>query len=139
MTIDLQTIQDDVIVGLITAAALSILALTQRAVRTALFYTRHEIDLDYDSARNTCDWDIQWENFRITLRASDVSNNKVHDFQIRVNERENEVIRELYPSDKFLKGPSTKLQFKLLSIVRTKPAATGRRYRLFFVFRRRRW
>jgi hypothetical protein len=130
----------DVLTSLIAAGILAALAATSRTVRTALFYARHEFELGYTSGWDSCEWDIQWEGFRLTVEAQGVHNDYIETVIIKKNgENPGVTIAPLKTSDSFQSIEGWPVQFKLNSIVRTRPVAGGRVYRLFFVFRRRRW
>ena len=134
----ISTLIENLGVSLLTAAFIAGLALSWKAIRTALLYVRHEVELDYDKRWRDCSWDIQWEGYRITLATDEVSNDKVDRLVVQVNDGPSETFAPLQTSDSFETLKRSQVQMKLNSIIRTKTSEDDRRYRLFFVFRRRR-
>lgn len=127
-------------VSLMSAAILALLALTSRALRALLFYSRHEFELDYTSGWDGCDWDIQWEGFRLTVRAEGVHNDYIEKIIIKKDGANPGLTFErVETSDAFITIERWPIQFKLNSIIRTAPVSGGKLYRLNFVVRRRRW
>jgi len=130
----------DILTSIIAAVILAAVAATSKAVRAALFYARHEFELDYTSGWEECEWDIQWEGFRLTVEAQGVHNDYIESVTIKKNaENPGVTIAPLTTSDSFRSIEGWPVQYKLNSIVRARPTAGGKIYRLFFVFRRRRW
>ena len=136
----LQNLPLEVLTSIVAAGILFVIAATSKTIRAALFYTRHEFTLDYVSGWDGCDWDIQWEGFRITVEARGVHNDYIDKVTIKKNDENPGVtITPLTTSDAFFRISNWPVEFKLHSILRTQPAAGGKAYKLFFVFRRRRW
>jgi hypothetical protein len=136
----LSKVPPELMTSLLTAAIISLLAVASKTVRAAVFYTRHEVEFDYASGWDGCEWDVQWQGFRITIKAQGVSNDHIDRLEVIVYAEEpGEVFSPLRTSDNFHVLERWPLQFKLNSIVRTRPVAGDKVYRLFFVFRRHRW
>jgi hypothetical protein len=127
-----------VIIAVASTLTLSLLALFFSAVRNALFYKRVEYDFDYEAKTGHCDWDIQWDDYRLTISADDVSNDVVHNVVIRRNKRRDEPLGNLEAKDDFSSLFAGEIQFKLNSIVRKMQSGHANKYLLRFVFRRRR-
>lgn len=127
-----------VIIAVASTVTLSLLALFFSAVRNALFYKRVEYDFDYEAKTGHCDWDIQWDDYRLTISADDVSNDAMHNVIIRRNKRRDEPIGELEAKDDFMSLFGGEIQFKLSSIVRKMQSGHNNKYLLKFAFRRRR-
>lgn len=127
-----------VIIAVASTLTLSLLTLFFAAVRNALFYKRVEYDFDYEAKTGHCDWDIQWDDYRLTISADDVSNDAMHNVVVRRNKRRDESLGELEAKDDFAPLFGGEIQFKLNSIVRKMQSGQPNKYLLRFVFRRRR-
>lgn len=71
---------------LLTAALLAALAFLSKTVRRAVFYKRHDFELKYSSASSGCEWDIQWENLRVTLQVASVHNDYLEGLTVKTND-----------------------------------------------------
>ncbi len=61
-----------VILSLLTATIVGLVSLLSNAVRQAVFYKRHEFELDFDRAWKSCTWTFKWEGFRVTIEVAGV-------------------------------------------------------------------
>jgi hypothetical protein len=135
----------EIIVGIITGLAgtliIGLLGLLINPIRNALLYKRIEHDLEYVDNSGSCEWDIQWEDLRLTIKVSDVHNNYLENVVFTRNEHEHSNLIPSFPVKKtFQPFFSPKPIFiKLVSILRTKPKAGTTRYIIYFVLRKRRW
>jgi hypothetical protein len=128
-----------VIISVASTLALSLLTLLFSSVRTALFYKRVEYDFDYEGETGPCDWDIQWEDYRLTISADDVSNDFMHNVTFRRNKRRDEPVGNLEAKERFIHLFGGEIQVKLNSIVRKMQKGQSNKYLLRFVIRRRRF
>src|SRR5262245_33431426 len=71
--------------ALATAALLAGASLFSGAVRRIVFYKRHNFSLS--GPRSGADWDIQWDNLRVTIAAETVHNDHLEKVNIRTNNR----------------------------------------------------
>ena len=125
-----------IVVSVVSAIAVALLTLLSSKVRSALFYKRVEYDLAYSKGLGPVQWDIEWEGFRLTISADDVSNDRLDNVKVERNERSPFVLSRLEPSDTFRSLFNGEIEMKLNSIVRRK-ANSEIDYVLRFVFRRR--
>ena len=118
------------------------LTLLFKSVRSVIFYNRVEYDLPCErpsiGTPFTCVWDIHWEDYRLTFKAGDISDDKIKSVMFEKLGGKTESIPELFPSDTFRSLFGGEIQMKLNSIVRHKPPTGNRTYTLRMVFRRRR-
>jgi hypothetical protein len=136
-------ILEKVVISVASALALSLLALLFASVRNALFYKRVEYDFLYTKpggggVSTKGQWDIQWEDYRLTVTVEDVSNDKLQSVSFIRNKGKQENFNVLVTSDSFEPLFKKEIYFKLNSIVRAKTPAGPASYTLRFVFRRRR-
>jgi hypothetical protein len=131
-----------ILISVATAAVLGILTLLRRSIWNALFYQRVEYDLSCKRASGqspfTGTWDIHWEDYRLTFKAGDISDNRIKDATFEKLGGKSENVQELFPSDAFRPLFDSEIQMKLNSIIRFEPASGPREYTLRLVFRRRR-
>lgn len=132
-----------ILISIATTGTLALLTLLFRSVRTALFYKRVEYDFPCERASGqspfTCLWDINWEDYRLTFEAGDISNDKIKDATFEKFGGKKETIPELFPSDRFRPLFAGEIQMKVNSIIRFEPASGPKVYTLRMVFRRRRF
>ena len=126
--------------SLVASLVIFLFSLAFKRVRQFLFYKRHEFEFEYDSDFRGCEYDVQWEELRLTFEVGEVHN----DYLSKVNLKRNSVnpgklYERLEVSNKFIEIPDWDLQFKLHSIVRTKPQTGVKEYQIYFVLKRRRW
>ena len=135
-------ILEKILISVGSAVALAALSLFFRSVRNALFYKRVEYDLPCERPSTTSPftsvWDIHWEDYRLTVEAGDISDDKIRNVKFEKLGGKTETVPELFPSDTFRTLFEGEVQMKLNSIVRHKPATGNRVYTLRMVFRRRR-
>lgn len=135
---------NEILTAVATAATLALISLLSESIRTALFYKRVEYDLMYEkplteAGGRGCSWDIQWEDYRLTLKVDDISNNKLENVVFVRNEGKNENFNIITASDRFTPLFGKEIYYKLNSIIRSTPPAGQKSYILRLVFRRRRW
>ncbi|HYT75578.1 MAG TPA: hypothetical protein VEL79_12560 [Vicinamibacterales bacterium] len=136
----LQQLPDRVIESLLTGLVVAALALAFRSVRQFLLYRRHEFDFSYDPSWTSCEWDIQWEGFRLTIQAVGVHNDYIEQVIIKKQgANPGQTFARLEVSDAFHRVAGWPLYFKLNSITRARPSSGSKSYHLYFVLRRRRW
>lgn len=131
-------ILEKVLISIASTFTLSLLALLFASVRSALFFKRVEYDFTYKRGTGSCEWDVQWEGFRLTIAAESVSNDHLKNVVFRRNKRKDTTFNDLEPSDSFTLLFGNEIQVKLNSIIR-KQQANEAEYILRFVFRRRRF
>lgn len=71
--------------ALLTTAILALAFLSKR-VRQAVFYKRHDFELPSSSASSGVEWDIQWENLRVTLDVAKVHNDHLEGLKVKTND-----------------------------------------------------
>jgi hypothetical protein len=88
-----------------------------------------------------CEWDVQWEDLRVTIAAQAVHNDHVEGLTLKTQDKNpGDALGDVTPSDKLLaaSGPP-KWFLKLSTIVRAMTGA-ARTYTLYIVvFRSRKW
>jgi len=129
-----------VITSLLAALVLFLLGLLFKSVRHALLYKRHEFEFEYDSDFRGCEYDVQWEELRLTFQVGNVHNDYLENVTIKkngVNPGKN--YERLPVSNRFHEISEWNLHFKLVSIVRTRPQTGVKEYQIYIVIRRRRW
>jgi hypothetical protein len=133
----------EVLKGVIPVVAAAALAFVAEPVRTALLYRRIEYDFEYESGQGTTSWDIQWEDFRLTIDVEGVHNDYIEVVTFKKNhESPGDAAKPMKPSSEFRELFHKQIYVKLTQIVRTttrqseldKRAAS---YILHFVLRRR--
>jgi hypothetical protein len=130
-------IAEKILTSVGSALILSLLSLLFSSVRTALFFKQAEYDLTYKRGTGPCEWDIQWEGFRLTIATATVSNDYLKSVVFRRNKRKDVALNDLEPSNSFIPLFDNEIQVKLESIVR-KQQGEAADYAVRFVFRRRR-
>ena len=129
-----------VITSLLTALVLFLLGLLSKSIRHAVLYKRHEFEFEYDSDFRGCEYDVQWEELRLTFQVRSVHNDYLENVTIKRNDvNPGKTYDKLPVSNKFNEIPEWNLHFKLLSVVRTKPQTGLKEYQIYIVIRRRRW
>jgi hypothetical protein len=131
-------ILEKVLISVSSTLTLSLLALLFSSVRTALFFRRVEYDFTYKRGTGSCEWDIQWEGFRLTIAAKSVSNDYLENVVFRRNKRKDTTFNDLEPSNSFIPLFDNEIQVKLDSIIRKQQGDVAD-YVVRFVFRRRRF
>ena len=126
----------------IVLAALSLLSKSVReGLKQALFYTRVEYDLSSHRPSGVnpfgCRWDIHWEDYRLTMAVTDISDDKISDVTFEKLGGRKQQFPRLHPSDKYEDLFDGDLFVKVNSIVRKRPASGDSEYTLRMVFRRR--
>jgi hypothetical protein len=136
----LHQLPDRIVASLLSAFVLAVIGLAFRSVRQALLYKRHEFDFPYDPSWQSCEWDIQWEGFRVTIEVIGVHNDYIEKVVIKKQgANPGQTFERLEVSDTFHPVAEWPLYFKLNSITRSRPSSGSKSYRLYFVLRRRRW
>ena len=134
-------ITQKIIVSVGSGVTLAALSLLFRSVRNAVFYNRVEYDLLCERKSNkppfTSTWDIHWEDYRLTIKAGDISDDKIKDVKFTKYGDRTEPVDKLFPSDTFINLFKGEIQMKLNSIIRHSPPEGNRVYTLRIVFRRR--
>jgi hypothetical protein len=137
-------IPNEILIAVATTLTVSLLTLLFSSVRNALFYKRVEYDFIYTKPNdknlsNECQWDIQWEDYRLTVAVGDVSNDKLEVVTFIRNQGKQVKFDILITSESFEPLFNKEIYFKINSIIRVRPPEGQRSYILRFVFRRRRW
>jgi|SRR6185437_4371849 len=129
-----------VVTSLLAGLVLGLFSLLSKSIRHALFYKRHEFDFEYDGDFRGCEYDVQWEELRLTFHVGSAHNDHLENVILKRNDvNPGRKYEKLAVSNKFNEVPEWNLHFKLESIVRTKPQTGVREYQIYFVIRRRRW
>ncbi|HXU36219.1 MAG TPA: hypothetical protein VN937_07620 [Blastocatellia bacterium] len=129
-----------VVTSLLTALVLFLLSLLSKTIRHALLYKRHEFEFEYDSDFRGCEYDVQWEELRLTFQIGDVHNDHLENVIIKRNEvNPGKKYEKVEVSNNFNEISEWNLHFKLVSIIRTKPQTGLKEYQIYVVIRRRRW
>src|SRR5436853_714336 len=133
---------NEIIISVATAATLALSSLLSESIRTVIFYKRVEYDLVYEKSLTDAIgrgffWDIQWEDYRLTLKVDDISNNKLEDVVFVRNEVREEKLGTITASDRFTPLFGKEIYYKLNSIIRSTPPTGQKSYILRFVLRRR--
>lgn len=131
-------ILEKVLIAVASTFTLSLLSLAFASVRSALFFKRVEYDFTYIRGSGACEWDVEWEDFRLTIEVESVSNDHLKNVVFKRNKRKEFLVSELEPSDEFIPLFKNEIQVKINSIVR-KQQGNAADYLLRFVFRRRRF
>lgn len=136
---------DPILYGVLQALApaltLALLGLFSGPVRALLFFRRTEYDFDYDAQQGGAIWDIQWEDFRLTIKVGAVHNDHLEKVKFLKNKVEpGESLDVVKVSDKFPHLFDNDIQLKLNSVIRvlSQSPTAPKRYVLRFVLRRRR-
>lgn len=133
-------IVSQVIIALITASVLFLVSLFSKSIRYVLFYKRHEFKFEYDSDFRGCEYDVQWEDLRLTFQIGNVHNDYLENVIIKRNDvNPGKEYQKLPVSNEFNEIPEWNMHFKLLSIIRTKPQTGVKEYQIYIVIRRRKW
>ena len=137
-------IVEKVLISVGSGLVLALLSLLFQRVRTALFYKRVEYDLIFtkpesEGGLSQCSWDIQWEDYRLTLKIGDISNDKLENVTLIRNKGKQVTYDVLVTSERFTPVFDNEIYFKLNSIIRAWPPVGPKTYILRFVFRRRIW
>ena len=75
---NMDQIFEKIIISVVTTIVIALLSLLFRSVREALFYKRLEYDFHYTKGMGLpVLWDIQWEDYRLTISTEDVSNDLI--------------------------------------------------------------
>jgi hypothetical protein len=72
-----------VLISIATALTLALVSLLFASVRNALLFFRVEYDFDYEKGSGPCVWDINWEDYRLTISVNDVSNDRLEGVSFR--------------------------------------------------------
>jgi hypothetical protein len=129
-----------IVTSLLTALVLFLLGLLSKSIRYALLYKRHEFEFEYDSDFRGCEYDVQWENLRLTFQVGSAHNDHLEKVTIKRNDvNPGKTFDKIEVKNKFDEIPEWNLHFKLVSIVRTKPQTGLKEYQIYLVIRRRRW
>jgi hypothetical protein len=131
-----------ILISVGSTMAIAALTLIFKSVRAAVFFKRVEYDLPCErpgsSSPFSSEWDIHWEDYRLTFKARDISDDKIKDVRFEKLGGKTEPVAELFPSDTYRPLFGGEIQVKLNSIVRHRPTTGNRSYTLRMVFRRRR-
>lgn len=128
---------EKVLISVGSTLCLSLLSLLFSSVRMAIFFKSTTHDFLYVRGSGACEWDIQWEGFRLTIVVDSVSNDYLKNVVVRRNKRKDAVLGNLEPMNSFLPLFDNEIQLKLESIVRKQQGAAAD-YVTRFSFRRRR-
>lgn len=127
-----------VLISIATSITLASLSLLFESVRNALLYFRVQYDFEYEKDWGHCEWDINWEDYRLTFSADEVSNDRVDGVSFRRNKKQTEKLDVMFPSDKFQPLFDKEIYAKINSIIR-QSHQKGTLYTLRLVLRRRRF
>ena len=112
-------ITSKVLTSLIAGLVLFLLGLLFKSIRHAIFYKRHEFELEYDSDFRDCEYDIQWEALRVTIEVGAAHNDYLSNITIKRNSQNpGETFPVLKVSEQFHQISGYPLYVKLNSIVR---------------------
>jgi hypothetical protein len=127
-------------VSLLTTLLIFLLTLLSKQVRQFLFYKRHQFEFEYGDDFRGCEYDVQWEGFRLTFEVGEVHNDYLSNVVIKRDAvNPGTAYEKLRVSNKFIEIPELSLHFKLNSIVRIKPQTGVKEFQIYFVLKRRRW
>jgi hypothetical protein len=130
----------EVLISVLTALVIFLFSLISKSIRYFLFYKRHEFEFEYDSDFRGCEYDVQWEDLRLTFRIGAAHNDYLENVTVKKNDvNPGKAYEKLPVSNRFNEIPEWKLQFKVLSIIRTKPQTGVKEFQIYIVIRRRRW
>lgn len=136
----MEKLPSEVGTSLLTTVVIFTLTLLSKRIRQFLFYKRHEFEFEYDSDFRGCEYDVQWEDLRLTFEIGEVHNDYLSNVVLKRNAVNPGINYQKLPvSNKFEEILEWGLHFKLNSIVRTKPQMGVKEYRIYFVLKRRRW
>lgn len=136
---DFGEIATGVLTSIVSAGALAIIAFAIKPLRALLVYKTHEYILVHQSSSSRCEWDIQWEGQRLTIKAGDVHNNYIECVTLIYNDQPPGVaLGDMNVSREFLPQLDWPIKVQLAGIVRRK-SSTGREYSVHLTVRRRRW
>lgn len=139
-TLKIDPILYGVLQALAPAITLALLGLFSGPVRAFLFFRRTEYDFDYDAQQGAATWDIQWEDFRLTIKVDEVHNDHLERVKFLKNKIEpGESFDVVKVSNKYHHLFDGDIQLKLNSVIRvvSKSPTAPKRYILRFVLRRR--
>jgi hypothetical protein len=135
-----QKLPSEIGISLLTTLIIFVISLVSKRVRQFLFYKRHEFEFEYDSDFRGCEYDVQWEELRLTFEVGEAHNDYLSNVVIKRNAvNPGKTYDKLPVSNGFEKIQEWNLHFKLYSIVRTKPQTGIKEYQIYFVLKRRRW
>lgn len=129
-----------VVSSLLTAIAIGLLAFFSRSVQRVFLYKRHSFELPNLAGGSASEWDIQWEDLRVTLAVKQVHNTHVEELIVKTQDvSPGQKLGDVNPGESYheLAGPP-KWYLKLASIVRTK-AGGSRAYSVNICILRPRW
>jgi hypothetical protein len=136
----IQQLPSEIGISLITSLILFLTTLLFKRVRQFLFYKRHEFEFEYDSDFRGCEYDVQWEDLRLTFEIGEVHNDYLSNVIVKRNAANpGKSFDKLGVSNKYNEISDWRLHFKLNSIVRTKPQSGIREYQIYIILKRRRW
>jgi hypothetical protein len=131
-----------IIVTLGSALGVGVLTLFFESVRSALLWRRVQYDLSCTRKSGVkpfpCSWDITWEDFGLTFKAGDISNDHIDNIAVKLFTGGSESIAQLLPRDSFKPLFDKKLWVKISAIIRRDLPGADSEYTLRLVFRRRR-
>ena len=130
-----------IVASVITGAVVAGVAMLSKTFRQALLYKRHEFVLEYDSDFLGCEWDIQWEGLRLTFNVGNVHNEHLERVVVKRNEANpGEPFDVINVGQNYEIKGRPPIHFRVDSIIRTRPEAGVREYKIFLTIRRpRRW
>ncbi len=145
MMLDIADIGTKVFVSVASALALAALSLAFKSIRGFVFYTRAEYDLLAERKPHESpfgrSWSINWEDNRLDLEVSDISNNSLGKVKFKNATGRIQELSNMHPSNDFVDIFDGALGVKVNSIVRQdRPSDDDLAiYTLRFVVRRKRW
>jgi len=126
-----------------SAGVLAIIALAIKPLRVALVFKTHEYVLVHHSESRRCEWDIQWEGQRLTIKADNVHNDYLENVTLIYNDQApGESLGSMNVSREFFPRVSPRVSWPIkvqLSGIVKRTSDSGREYSVHFVVRRRRW
>jgi len=126
--------------SMLTAGAVALVSLLSRTVRDAVFYKRYEFVLDYEPEWGMCQWNIQWDRFKVSIDGSGVRKEYIKTVIVKIDGTSpGRTFEKLEVSDTFYQLERLPVALKLNSIVRTRTEPGKDSYKLAWVLRRRRW
>lgn len=105
-----------------------------------LFYRVRVYELRYHKGDGECNWDIQWEDLRLTVIASEVHNDFLEKVSVSWNYQPPTQLGDVRVCRDFKKVGDWPLQVRVNTILRARcPAIDKTEYSVFLHIRRKRW
>jgi hypothetical protein len=127
--------------SLLAAGIVLLVSLLFKRGRYFLFYRVRSYELKYHTGVCDCQWDIQWEDLRFTIKVKDVHNDYLENVIVLRNTTQPEVpLGNVGVSYDFRKIEKWPLQLRVNSIIRARCLKNNEtEYAVFLNIRRRIW